>query len=64
MDPSITEVIPYLTHPLALVGYVPGARDPHALQALSLAYVAVPCVLKLMAAGLLWRCWIMTKEDE
>ena len=22
MDPSITEVIPYLTHPLALVGYV------------------------------------------
>ncbi len=49
---------------LALVGYVPGARDPHALQALSLAYVAVPCVLKLMAAGLLWRCWIMTKEDE
>ena len=49
---------------LSLVGYVPGQRDPQALQALSLAYVAVPCGLKLVAAGLLWRYWTMTKEDE
>jgi Na+/melibiose symporter-like transporter len=49
---------------LALAGYAPGQRDAQALQALSLAYVAVPCVLKLMAAGLLWRWWITTKEDE
>lgn len=49
---------------LSLVGYAPGQRDPQALQALSLAYVAVPCGLKLVAAGLLWRYWTMTKEDE
>ena len=49
---------------LALAGYVPGQRDDQALLALSLAYVAVPCALKLMAAALLWRGWIMTKEDE
>lgn len=40
---------------LALAGYAPGARDPQALQALSIAYVAVPCALKLAAAACLWR---------
>lgn len=42
---------------LAGAGYVPGHRDDAALQALSLAYVLGPCVLKLLAiAGLLaWR---------
>ena len=49
---------------LALAGYVPGQRDEQALQALSLAYVAVPCALKLIAAALLWRGWIMKREDE
>jgi Na+/melibiose symporter-like transporter len=49
---------------LALAGYAPGQRDAQALQALSLAYVAVPCGLKLIAAALLWRGWIMTKEAE
>jgi glycoside/pentoside/hexuronide:cation symporter, GPH family len=48
---------------LALAGYAPGQRDPQALWALSLAYVAVPCVLKLMAATLLWRWWIVAKEN-
>jgi Na+/melibiose symporter-like transporter len=48
---------------LALAGYAPGQRDPQALQALSLAYVLVPCVLKLMAAALLWRWWIFAKEE-
>lgn len=40
---------------LALAGYAPGARDAQALQALALGYVALPCVLKLAAAALLWR---------
>ncbi len=49
---------------LALAGYVPGQRDAQALQALSLAYVAVPCALKLIAAALLWRGWIAKGEPE
>ena len=40
---------------LALAGYAPGQRDTQALQALTLAYVAVPCALKLAAAMLLWH---------
>ena len=43
---------------LALAGYTPGARSPEALRALTLAYCALPCALKLAAAALLhWR-WI------
>jgi glycoside/pentoside/hexuronide:cation symporter, GPH family len=49
---------------LAIAGYAPGQRDPQALQALSVAYVAVPCVLKLIAAALLWRWWFTTRGDE
>jgi len=49
---------------LSLAGYAPGLRDPAALRALGLAYVAVPCVLKLVAAGLLYRGWIMKEVDE
>lgn len=48
---------------LALAGYAPGQRDPQALRALTLAYVAVPCGLKLMAAALLWKWWITTRRD-
>jgi GPH family glycoside/pentoside/hexuronide:cation symporter len=47
---------------LALAGYAPGARDATSLQALSFAYVAVPCVLKLAAAAALWRWW--TREPQ
>jgi Na+/melibiose symporter-like transporter len=39
---------------LALAGYTPGTRDPHALQALTLAYCALPCALKLLAGGALF----------
>ncbi len=35
---------------LAMFGYQPGSREPEALQALSLAYGLLPCVLKLAAA--------------
>ncbi|RYY69820.1 MAG: MFS transporter, partial [Comamonadaceae bacterium] len=38
---------------LALAGYVPGSRDPDALQALAFAYCLLPCALKLAAAVLL-----------
>lgn len=40
---------------LGALGYAPGAREPAALQALTLAYCALPCALKLAAAALLWR---------
>jgi Na+/melibiose symporter-like transporter len=39
---------------LALAGYTPGTREPAALQALSLAYCALPCTLKLLASGALY----------
>ncbi len=39
---------------LGLAGYTPGAREPGALQALTFAYCALPCVLKLLAALALW----------
>ncbi|MDQ0611416.1 GPH family glycoside/pentoside/hexuronide:cation symporter [Variovorax sp. W1I1] len=39
---------------LGLAGYVPGARDASALQALSLAYCLLPCVLKVAAGAALW----------
>ena len=39
---------------LGAFGYTPGGRDAEALQALTLAYCLLPCLLKLAAAGLLW----------
>ncbi|MGJ7613133.1 MULTISPECIES: MFS transporter [unclassified Variovorax] len=39
---------------LGLAGYVPGARETTALQALSLAYCLLPCVLKVAAGLALW----------
>jgi GPH family glycoside/pentoside/hexuronide:cation symporter len=39
---------------LAWLGYVPGARDPGALQVLTLAYCLLPCALKALAAGALY----------
>lgn len=38
-------------------GYAPGARDPGALQALSLAYAVLPIAFKLVAAALLLWGW-------
>jgi Na+/melibiose symporter-like transporter len=39
---------------LGLLGYHPGARDPQALQSLTLAYCLLPCALKALAALLLY----------
>jgi Na+/melibiose symporter-like transporter len=39
---------------LQWLGYAPGRRDDVALQALTLAYCLLPCLLKLAAAGLLY----------
>ena len=36
---------------LGLFGYAPGSRDASALAALTLAYCALPCVLKLCRGG-------------
>jgi glycoside/pentoside/hexuronide:cation symporter, GPH family len=43
---------------LAVFGYAPGSRDEAALDALTLAYCALPCALKAFAAALLWTRWI------
>ncbi len=41
---------------LQAAGFRPGPDNtPQALWALSLIYAALPCVLKLIALGLLWR---------
>ena len=43
---------------LAALGYRPGSREPAALQALTLAYCLLPCLLKCAAAALLYTRWI------
>lgn len=43
---------------LGMLGYAPGAQDAQALHALTLAYCAVPCALKLLAAALLYVFFI------
>ncbi|MCU0967485.1 MAG: MFS transporter, partial [Rubrivivax sp.] len=42
---------------LEAFGYTAGSRSPEALQALTIAYCLLPCVLKLAAAGLLATLW-------
>jgi Na+/melibiose symporter-like transporter len=39
---------------LGWFGYSPGARDPQALWALTVAYCLLPCALKLLAGGALY----------
>jgi Na+/melibiose symporter-like transporter len=39
------------------LGYTRGGSDPEALAALAFVYAVVPCVLKLVAAGLLLVAW-------
>ena len=39
---------------LGALGYAPGAREPAALQTLTLAYAVLPCLLKLAAASALY----------
>ena len=48
---------------LQAFGYAPGRREGPALAALTLAYCALPCVLKLFACGLLYTRWIRTSES-
>jgi len=43
---------------LGAFGYAPDSRDASALQALTVAYCLLPCLLKLAAAGLLWTLWL------
>jgi len=43
---------------LALFGYAPGSRSPEALNALTLAYCLLPCLLKLIATAMLWTLWV------
>jgi GPH family glycoside/pentoside/hexuronide:cation symporter len=45
---------------LEWLGYVPGLQSESGGQALSIAYAVVPCLLKLLAAVLLWRAPLRT----
>ncbi len=45
-------------------GYTPGNQSAQALAALTWAYCLLPCALKLLAAGLLWRYWIHPRTPE
>ncbi len=45
-------------------GYAPGSRDDQALTALTLAYCALPCALKLGAAALLYFLWIRPSDSR
>jgi glycoside/pentoside/hexuronide:cation symporter, GPH family len=47
---------------LALFGYQPGARDPAALQTLTIAYCLLPCALKLLAGGALYALVIRPEQ--
>jgi Na+/melibiose symporter-like transporter len=49
---------------LQLLGYTPGARDAQALNALTLSYCLLPCLLKLAAAALLYRHWIRPQGED
>jgi len=49
---------------LAAFGYTPGARDSAALDALTGAYCVLPCVLKMLAAALLWRLWLRSPYGD
>lgn len=40
---------------LEYLGYVPGVASESGLRALTLGYAALPCILKLLAAALLWK---------
>ena len=45
---------------LEWLGYVPGLQSAAGGQALTIAYAVVPCLLKLLAAALLWRAPLRT----
>lgn len=45
-------------------GYAPGSRGDEALTALTLAYCALPCALKLGAAALLYFLWIRPSDSR
>ena len=45
---------------LEWLGYLPGLQSAAGGQALSIAYAVVPCLLKLLAAALLWRAPLRT----
>ena len=47
---------------LGAFGYAPGSRAPEALSALTIAYCALPCMLKLCAAALL--CTLLMRHPE
>jgi len=49
---------------LQAFGYAPGRQDAQALGALTIAYCALPCALKLAAAALLWTQWIRHPERQ
>ncbi len=48
---------------LQALGYAPGSRSEQALSALTMAYCVLPCLLKLVAAALLYFFWVRPSES-
>ena len=48
---------------LQFFGYAPGRQDAQALDALTIAYCVLPCLLKLVAVALLYTLWIRPSKD-
>ena len=48
---------------LQAFGYAPGGRDAAALDALTIAYCLLPCVLKLGAIAMLYVLWIRKEQS-
>ena len=48
---------------LAWFGYVPGSRESAGLEALTIAYCVLPCLLKLCAATLLYTTIIRSNQE-
>jgi Na+/melibiose symporter-like transporter len=49
---------------LQAFGYAPGGQGEVALSALTIAYCLLPCVLKLLAAALLYFTWIRNEDTH
>lgn len=49
---------------LQAFGYAPGGRDEAALDALTIAYCLLPCVLKLIAVAMLYTLWIRPGDSH
>jgi glycoside/pentoside/hexuronide:cation symporter, GPH family len=49
---------------LSWLGYTPANQSPEGLTALTLAYAVLPCLVKCLAAGLLYFYFLRTPQTQ